>query len=104
MSGRHLTVGEFCNEPVSPVQASDSNFAIPHDQFMTAKLWDACNSSPYGHRGDLDTIFAAIINHSGEATRAESQFEALPDPDQAAIVRFTIRATCQFCRHNRIRM
>jgi hypothetical protein len=78
----------YCNEPVSPVQASDSNFAIPLDQFLTAKLWDAGNSSPYGHRGDLDTIFAAIINHGGEATPAESQFEALPDSDQAAIVRF----------------
>lgn len=78
----------YCNEPVSPVQASDSNFAIPHDQFLTAKLWDAGNSSPYGHRGDLDTIFAAIINHGGEATATESQFAALPDSDQAAIVSF----------------
>jgi hypothetical protein len=78
----------YCNEPASPVQASDSNFAIPHDQFLTAKLWDAGNSSPYGHRGDLDTVFAAIINHGGEAGAAESQFEALADPDQAAIVSF----------------
>ena len=77
-----------CNESVSPVQASDSNFAIPHDQFLTAKLWDAGNASPYGHRGDMDTLFAPIINHGGEATSSESEFEALPDSDQAAIVSF----------------
>jgi hypothetical protein len=78
----------YCNEPVSPVQASDSNFPIPPDQFLTAKLWDVGNSSPYGHRGDLDTIYAAIINHGGEAVSSEAQFEALPNADQLAIVSF----------------
>ena len=34
----------YCNEPMTPTQASDSNFAIPHDQFLTAKLWDTGNS------------------------------------------------------------
>jgi hypothetical protein len=78
----------YCNEPVSPVQASDSNFPIPPDQFLTAKLWDVGNSSPFGHRGDLDTIYAAIINHGGEAVSSEAQFEALPNADQLAIVSF----------------
>jgi hypothetical protein len=78
----------YCNEPISPVQASDSNFSIPSDQFLTAKLWDVGNSSPFGHRGDLDTIFAAIVNHGGEAASSEAQFEALPNPDQLAIVSF----------------
>jgi len=78
----------YCNEPASPVQASDSNFPVPPDQFLTAKLWDVGNSSPYGHRGDLDTIYAAIVNHGGEAVPSEAQFEALPDSDQLAIVSF----------------
>jgi hypothetical protein len=78
----------YCNEPVSPVQASDSNVAIPHDQFLTAKLWDAGNSSPYGHRGDLDTLYAAIVAHGGEAASSEAQFESLPNSDQLAIVTF----------------
>jgi Di-haem oxidoreductase, putative peroxidase len=78
----------YCNEPISPVQASDSNFSIPSDQFLTAKLWDVGNSSPFGHRGDLHTIFAAIVNHGGEAASSEAQFEALPNPDQLAIVSF----------------
>jgi glutathione S-transferase len=39
-------------------------------------------------RGDLDTIHAAITAHGGEATLSESQFEALSNFDQMAIVTF----------------
>ncbi len=78
----------YCNEPDSPLQPDDSTATIPQDQFLTAKLWDVGNSAPYGHRGDLDTIFAAIVAHGGEATSSEAEFAALPDADQAAIVMF----------------
>ncbi|MGA8644486.1 hypothetical protein [Candidatus Binatus sp.] len=78
----------YCNEPASPLQASDSNYAIPGNQFLTAKLWDTGNSGPWGHRGDLDTIYAAITAHGGEATNSESQFEALSNSDQLAVVTF----------------
>ena len=78
----------YCNEPASPVQASDSNFPIAMDQFLTAKLWDTGNSGPWGHRGDLDTIYAAITAHGGEATTSESQYEALSNSDQLAVVSF----------------
>ncbi|MGC2305239.1 hypothetical protein [Candidatus Binatus sp.] len=78
----------YCNEPASPVQASDSNFAIPSDQFLTAKLWDTGNSGPWGHRGDLDTIYAAITAHGGEAADSVGQFESLSDSDQLAVVTF----------------
>jgi len=78
----------YCNEPASPVQASDSNFPIAEDQFLSAKLWDTGNSGPWGHRGDLDTIYAAITAHGGEATTSESQYEALSNSDQLAIVTF----------------
>ena len=57
----------YCNEPAAPLQPDDSTSSIPNDQFLTAKLWDVGNSAPYGHRGDLDTIFAAIVAHGGEA-------------------------------------
>ena len=78
----------YCNEPASPLQASDTNFAIPHDQFLTAKLWDTGNSGPWGHRGDLDTIYAAITAHGGEAASSEAQYESLSDSDQLAVVTF----------------
>jgi hypothetical protein len=78
----------YCNEPLSPLQVSDSLYPIRHDQFLTAKLWDVGNSAPWGHRGDLDTIYAAIVAHGGEATESEAQFEGLPASDQSAVVAF----------------
>jgi Di-haem oxidoreductase, putative peroxidase len=78
----------FCNEPLSPLQPTDALFTVPNDQFLTAKLWVVGNSGPWGHRGDLDTIYAAIVAHGGDATAAEAQFEALPDSDQSAVVAF----------------
>ncbi len=78
----------YCNEPASPLQPDDSAAPLPRDQFLSAKLWDVGNSAPFGHRGDLDTIYAAIVAHGGEATISEAQFEALPNSDQAAIVAF----------------
>ncbi|HEV2170705.1 MAG TPA: hypothetical protein VGR40_07145, partial [Candidatus Binatus sp.] len=78
----------YCNEPASPLQATDDNIPIGQDQFLTAKLWDTGNSGPWGHRGDLDTIYAAITAHGGEATSSEAQFEALSNSDQLAVVTF----------------
>jgi cytochrome c peroxidase len=78
----------YCNEPASPLQPSDTGVPIPSDQFLTAKLWDVGNSAPYGHRGDVDTVFEAIKDHGGEAAGEEANFEALPDSDQSAIVAF----------------
>jgi len=78
----------YCNEPASPLQGTDNNLPIPQNQFLTAKLWDTGNSGPWGHRGDLDTIFAAITAHGGEATASDAHFEALPNSDQLAVVKF----------------
>ncbi|MBV8360025.1 MAG: hypothetical protein JO189_19125, partial [Deltaproteobacteria bacterium] len=78
----------YCNEPSSILQLSDGGVPIPYDQFLTAKLWDVGNSAPYGHRGDLDTIYAAIVNHGGEAAVVEAQYEALSASEQSAIVAF----------------
>ena len=78
----------YCNEPSSIPQLSDGGVPIPYDQFLTAKLWDVGNSAPYGHRGDLDTIYAAIVNHGGEAAVVEAQYEALSAAEQSAIVAF----------------
>ncbi len=78
----------YCNEPVGNLQPSDTGVPVPEDQFLTAKLWDVGNSAPWGHRGDLDTIFEAIVNHGGEATASEGQYEALSASDQSAVVAF----------------
>jgi cytochrome c peroxidase len=78
----------YCNEPTTILQATDDNIPIAQNQFLTAKLWDVGNSGPWGHRGDLDTIYAAITAHGGEATTSEAAFEALANSDQLAVVTF----------------
>ncbi|MGH7933370.1 MAG: di-heme oxidoredictase family protein [Candidatus Binataceae bacterium] len=79
---------EFCNEPPALLQLTDTGKPCPFNEYLTAKLWDVGNSTPYGHRGDVDTIYQAIIDHGGEAATSEANYEALPDSDQKAIVAF----------------
>ena len=71
----------FCNEK----RIQDF---VPTDQFLTAKLWDAGSSGPYGHRGDLTTLSEAILHHSGEAKEARKAFLRLQDHERKGIVLF----------------
>jgi hypothetical protein len=82
---RHVICDEqdpfFCNETIK------QDF-VPTDQFLTAKLWDAGTSAPYGHRGDVTTISEAIAHHSAEGREAKQRFQALSDDDKVGVVRF----------------
>lgn len=60
----------------------------PTREFLTRRLWDAGNTDPYGHRGDLTTLTEAIHFHGGEARATRDAFFALPKEDQAAIIEF----------------
>lgn len=60
----------------------------PTREFLTRKLWDAGNSGPYGHRGDLSTITEAISYHGGEARAVRDAYFALAADDRAAVVEF----------------
>lgn len=58
------------------------------DEFMTRRLWTTGNTGPYGHRGDLTTIYEAIDMHGGEARSARKWFESEPAEVKDAIVAF----------------
>jgi len=60
----------------------------PTREFLTRKLWDAGNTAPYGHRGDLTTLTEAIYFHGGEAREVRDAFFALAPEDRAAIIEF----------------
>jgi cytochrome c peroxidase len=60
----------------------------PTYEFLTRKLWDAGNTGPYGHRGDLTTMTDAIHFHGGEARRARDAYFGLEQEDRDAIVEF----------------
>lgn len=87
----------YCNERVAQGNlggfASPAAFTVPlaprpTRQFLTRKLWDAGNSDPYGHRGDLTTLSDAIFHHGGEARGARDAFFALSEPQQGAVIEF----------------
>ncbi len=87
----------FANERLAqgtlPGSAPASDFTEPPQprpvrQFLTRKLWDAGNSDPYGHRGDLTTLTEAIHFHGGEARASRDAYFALPDDDRAAVIEF----------------
>lgn len=60
----------------------------PTSEFLTRKLWDAGNSDPYGHRGDLTTMTDAIFHHGGDARASRDKFFAASSYDQASVVEF----------------
>lgn len=62
--------------------------ARPQREFLTARLWDAGSTAPYGHRGDLTTLTEAIHFHGGEARAARDAFFALPEAERAAVIEF----------------
>lgn len=87
----------FANEQVP--QGTLAGFADPADftvppeprptgEFLTRKLWDAGNTDPYGHRGDLTTLTEAIHFHGGEARAERDSYFALAQDDQDAVIEF----------------
>ena len=74
-------VRHYCNEQVE-------QDGIPTELFITRKLWDAGNSAPYGHRGDMTTLTEAIAAHGGEARDARLAFESLAQEERDAIIEF----------------
>lgn len=77
----------FCNELLAQGRA-DQDGKPGAEFFLTRKLWDVGNTAPYGHRGDVSTIFEAILLHGGEGRVARDQYTNLSDADQRAIVAF----------------
>ncbi len=63
---------------------------VERDQFLTARLWGAGSSAPYGHRGDLTTLHKAIVAHGGDAAGSRTAYEKLADLDRRRIVEFLL--------------
>lgn len=87
----------FANEQLP--QGTLAGFADPADfiidppprptrTFLTRKLWDAGNTDPYGHRGDLTTLTEAIQHHGGEARAQRDAFFGLSRTRQDAVIEF----------------
>lgn len=85
--GTEDAITYFCNENLA--QGRPDQDGMPGTAFfLTRKLWDVGNSSPYGHRGDLTTISEAILMHGGEGRASRDAFAALSADSQADVVTF----------------
>ena len=80
-------IDHYCNEQVAQGRFDQDGQPGAH-YFLTAKLWDAGTSAPYGHVGDLSTLTEAILAHGGEARKTRDRFVDLSPADQQAVVRF----------------
>lgn len=77
----------FCNEKLAQGRP-DQDGKPGTEFFLTRKLWDVGNTPPYGHRGDVSTIFQAIMFHGGEGRTSRDAYAALANADQQAVVKF----------------
>lgn len=95
-------VRHFCNEHHATETRRDqldhtSTLRPGSEFFITARLWAAGNTAPYGHRGDLPTLYEAILAHGGEARAARDSYAALTLTDRENVIKFlkTLRAPTQ---------
>ena len=61
---------------------------VERDVFLTAELWGAGDTAPYGHRGDMTTLDAAIRAHGGAGRAARDAYVDAEAPTRAAVIAF----------------
>jgi CxxC motif-containing protein (DUF1111 family) len=57
-------------------------------EFLTAPLWGAGTTAPYGHDGRSLNLTEVILRHGGEARSQRQAFAALNKVDRAAVLEF----------------
>jgi mono/diheme cytochrome c family protein len=76
-------------EPLDMQQPAGSpGFFAGNRKFLTRRLWDSANQSPYFHHGRFTTMRQAILAHGGEGAASRREFLALPPADQGAVIEF----------------
>jgi CxxC motif-containing protein (DUF1111 family) len=58
------------------------------EEWKTPPLWGVADSAPYFHDGGAPTLRDAILRHGMEAGTVTKAYQALPKPDQDAVVAF----------------
>jgi cytochrome c peroxidase len=61
---------------------------VAADTFLTAELWGVADTAPYGHRGNLDTLDAAIRAHGGSGRKARDAYAALSDKAKDDVIAY----------------
>lgn len=69
-------------------QLAESFGSTLDSQFTTARLWGVADTAPYMHDGRAMTLNEAILMHGGEAQTQRDAYAAMPEKDQADLLRF----------------
>ena len=56
--------------------------------YQTPPLWGIVDTAPYMHDGRAEDLNDAILHHDGEAAQVRMSYEALPLPQQQALILF----------------
>ncbi len=75
------TLGHFGNELLG------QRFVARHE-FLTARLWGVGSTEPYGHRGDLTTLYETIAAHGGDARPSRNAWLELPMEKRRQVIAF----------------
>jgi hypothetical protein len=76
-------------EPLDMNQSQWSKkFKEGNRRFLTKRLWGAANEPPFFHHGLFTTLRQSVLAHSGEAKDSRLAFQALPTPEQDALIEF----------------
>jgi hypothetical protein len=76
-------------EPLDMQHAPGSEkFFNGNTMFLTKRLWGAASEPPYFHHGKFTTLREAVLAHAGEALKSRMAFQALPSPEQDAVIEF----------------
>ena len=61
---------------------------VERDVFITAELWGAGSTAPYGHRNDLTTLDEIIRAHGGAARASRDAYVDCAEEDRSALIAF----------------
>ncbi|WP_159586109.1 di-heme oxidoredictase family protein [Chelativorans xinjiangense] len=61
---------------------------VERNVFMTAELWGAGSTAPYGHRNDLSTLDEVIRAHGGEGRAARDRYVEAAEEERGALIAF----------------
>ncbi|MCT7377358.1 di-heme oxidoredictase family protein [Chelativorans salis] len=61
---------------------------VERNVFMTAELWGAGSTAPYGHRNDLPTLDEVMRAHGGEGRPSRDRYMEAAEDDRSALIAF----------------
>jgi hypothetical protein len=84
-----ITESDDEREPLDMNRATWSpKFKAGNRRFLTKRLWGVASAPNHFHHGLFTTMREAVLSHAGEAMASRRAYQALPEPEQDAVIEF----------------